>query len=36
MEKKKGFIKRFRRRTAKEEKRIVPRHKIKSDKDKEK
>jgi hypothetical protein len=36
MAKKKGFLQRFRRRTAKEEKKIAPRYKIKSDKDKEK
>ena len=36
MVKKKGFLQRFRRRTAKEEEKIVPRHKIKTDKDKKK
>ncbi len=36
MIKKKGFFQRFRRKTTKEEERIVPRHKIKSDKDKKK
>jgi hypothetical protein len=35
MVKKKSFLQRFRR-TAKEEGKIVPRHKIKSDKDKKK
>ena len=35
MVKKKGFLQRFSRRT-KEEEKIVPRHKIKSDKDKKK
>ena len=34
MVKKKGFLQRFRRKTAKEEGEIVPRHKIKSDKKK--
>jgi hypothetical protein len=36
MIKKKGLLQRFRRRTAKEEEKIVPRHKIKLDKDKKK
>jgi len=36
MVKKKGFLQRFRGRTAKEEEKIVPRHKIKIDKDKKK
>jgi hypothetical protein len=36
MVKKKGFFQRFRRKTAKEEEKIVPRHKIKIDKDKKK
>jgi len=36
MVKKKGFFQMFRRRTAKEEGKIVPRHKIKIDKDKKK
>ena len=36
MVKKKGLLQRFRNRTAKEETKIVPRHKIKSDKDKKK
>ncbi len=36
MVKKKGFFQRFRKGTVKEEEKIVPRHKIKSDKDKEK
>ena len=35
MVKKKGFLRRFRR-TAEEKEKIVPRHKIKSDKDKKK
>jgi hypothetical protein len=35
MVKKKGFLQRFRRR-AKEEEKIVPRHKIKTDEDKKK
>jgi len=34
--KKKGFLQRFRRRTAQEAEKIVPRHKIKSDKGKKK
>ena len=33
---KKGFLQRFIRKTAKEEGKIIPRHKIKSDKDKKK
>ena len=36
MVKKKGFLQRFRRRTEKEEEKIVPRHKIKTDIDKKK
>ena len=36
MVKKKGFLQRFRRRTANEKEKIVPRHKIKLDKDKKK
>ena len=36
MVEKKGFLQRFRRKTAKEEEKIVPRHKIKIDKDKKK
>ena len=36
MVKKKGFLQRFGRRIAEEEKKIVPRHKIKLDKDKKK
>ena len=36
MVKKKGFLQRFGRRTTKEEEKIIPRHKIKSDKDKKK
>ena len=33
MAKKKGLLQRFRRKTEKEEEKIVPRHKIKTDKD---
>ena len=36
MTKKKGFLHRFRRGTEKEEEKIVPRHKIRTDKDKKK
>jgi len=36
MVKKKGFLQRFRRKRVKEEEKIVPRHKIKIDKDKKK
>jgi len=36
MVKKKGLLQRFRNRTVKEEEKIVPRHKIRSDKDKKK
>jgi hypothetical protein len=36
MVKKKGFLQRFRRKTAEEENKIVPRHKIRIDKDKKK
>ncbi len=36
MSKKKGFLQRLRRSSSEEEEKIVPRHKIKSDKDKKK
>ena len=36
MVEKKGLLQRFRRKTEKEEEKIVPRHKIKSDKNKKK
>ncbi len=36
MIKKKGFLQRFRRKKEKEEEKIVPRHKIRVDKDKRK
>ena len=36
MVKKKGFLQRLRRKTEKEEGKIVPRHKVKVDKDKKK
>ena len=36
MSKKKGLLQRLRRRPSEEEEKIVPRHKLKSDKDKKK
>ena len=36
MMEKKGFLQRFIRKTAKEEEKIIPRHKFKSDKNKKK
>lgn len=36
MVKKNGFLQRFRRKKEKEEEKIIPRHKIRTDKDKKK